>query len=220
LAQGKVFNALDACKELGIDAAGLDAAWAKAKKEKFGGGFYCGLVSIPGKPEVFVFNGFFMSMRSKFVEPGCKIVYYVVEWDPATLSWADFRGKVLGPTNPADAPADSIRGQVLSKWKELGLAYQPNTGDNGVHASASPFEGLAERLNWLGARLEDDHFGAALLAAGISTEIIKTWSVDPQVTYKVGDAIRKGSLFDSLEDLDAGACIEKAIQINAGALSI
>jgi len=220
LAQGKVFNALDACKELGIDAAGLDAAWAKAKKEKFGGGFYCGLVSIPGKPEVFVFNGFFMSMRSKFVEPGCKIVYYVVEWDPATLSWADFRGKVLGPTNPADAPADSIRGQVLSKWKELGLAYQPNTGDNGVHASASPFEGLAERLNWLGARLEDDHFGAALLAAGISAETIKTWSVDPQVTYKVGDAIRKGSLFDSLEDLDAGACIEKAIQINAGALSI
>jgi nucleoside diphosphate kinase len=220
LAQGKVFNALDACKHLGISAADLDAAWAKAKKEKFGGGFYCGLVSIPEKPEVYVFNGFFMSMRSKFVEPGSKIVYYVVEWDPATLSWADFRGKVLGPTNPADAPEDSVRGQVLKKWKELGLAYEPNTGDNGVHASASPFEGLAERLNWLGVSLENDPFGAELLAAGISAETIKAWSVDPQVTYKVGDEVKKGSLFDTLEDLDAGACIEKAVEINKGSLLI
>jgi hypothetical protein len=34
-----------------------------------------------------------------------------------------------------------------------GLKEVPNVGDNGVHASASPFEALAERLNWLGARL-------------------------------------------------------------------
>jgi hypothetical protein len=31
----------------------------------------------------------------------------------------------------------------------LGLQYCPNVGDNGVHASASPFEALAERMNWL-----------------------------------------------------------------------
>jgi nucleoside diphosphate kinase len=218
LSQGKVFNALDACKELSIDASALDAAWAKAKKEKFGGGFYCGLVSIPEKPDIFVFNGFFMSMRSKFVLPGSKIVYFVVEWDSAKLSWADFRGKVLGPTNPADAPSDSVRGLVLAKWQELGLTSQPNTGDNGVHASASPFEGLAERLNWLGARLEEDPFGAALLAAGISAETIKAWSVDPQVAYKVGDEVKKGSLFDSLEDMDASECIAKAVQISTGAI--
>ena len=48
---GVVFNALDACKYLGIDANGLDAAWAVAKKVKFGGGFYCGeiVTNVPGE---------------------------------------------------------------------------------------------------------------------------------------------------------------------------
>lgn len=45
-----------------------------------------------------------MSMRSKFVAPEASIHYYVVEFSPSTLSWADFRGKVLGPTDPKDAP--------------------------------------------------------------------------------------------------------------------
>ena len=105
LAEGRVFNALDACEALGVDAAGLDALWATAKKTKFGGGFYCGLVSVPGKAPIYVMNGFFMEMRSKFVTPGTSIHYYVVDFDPATLPWADFRAKVLGPTDPKDAPA-------------------------------------------------------------------------------------------------------------------
>lgn len=103
LKDGVVFNAIDACKYLGVDATGLEAMWRKAKLKKFGGGFYCGELEpkIPGKhPKIYVFNGFFMSMRSSFVTPGTSIHYYVVDFDPASLSWADFRGKVLGPTNP------------------------------------------------------------------------------------------------------------------------
>merc|ERR1719188_2637141 len=157
LASGKVFNAMDGCKELGIDADALDKAWAKAKKDKklvkFGGGFYCGLVEVEGKEPVYIFNGFFMAMRSKFTQPGTEIYYYSVQWDSTALSWADFRGKVLGPTDPAEAPAESLRGQILAKWKDLGLASEPNVGDNGLRASASPFEGLAERMNRLGTRV-------------------------------------------------------------------
>ena len=73
LSDGVVFNALDACKKLGVDAAALDSLWASAKKVKFGGGFYCGLVTAPGKPPIYVMNGFFIEMRSKFVAPGCAI---------------------------------------------------------------------------------------------------------------------------------------------------
>ena len=61
-----------------------------------------------------------------------------VEFDPSVLPWADFRGKVLGPTDPAKAPADSLRGTRFTDWEALGLAAAPNTGDNGVHALASP----------------------------------------------------------------------------------
>uniref|UniRef100_A0A7S2SSL9 adenine phosphoribosyltransferase n=1 Tax=Rhizochromulina marina TaxID=1034831 RepID=A0A7S2SSL9_9STRA len=210
LAQGSVFNAMDACAVLGLDADALDAEWAKAKKAKklvkFGGGFYCGLIEVEGKAPIYVFNGFFMSMRSKFTAPGASIYYYVVDWDSAALSWADFRGQLLGPTDPSEAPADSLRGQIASRWQELGLAAAPNVGDNGVHASASPFEGLAERLNWCGATLETDPFGAALLQSGVCAEMLQQWTVDPQVNYVDGS---RGSLFDALEDTDALDCISK-----------
>lgn len=208
LDDGLVFNALDGCAKLGVDADGLDKLWGEAKKAdnliKFGGGFYCGKIN-----DVYIFNGFFMSMRSSFVKEGASIYYFVVEFDPAECAWADFRGKVLGPTDPAAAPADSLRGKILADWEGLGLKSAPNTGENGVHASASPLEGLAERLNWLKADLKEDSFGKALLAAGVSEESIKAWSVDPQVEHAEG----KGSCFDLLEDKNADECLKTCLTI-------
>ena len=217
LATGNVYNALDACKVLGIDAIEMDKQWAACKKAKklvkLGGGFYCGLVEVAGKTPLYVFNGFFMEMRSKFTDPSVSLHYYVVEWNAGQLAWADFRGQLLGPTDPATAPAGSLRGKINADWQALGLTAAPNVGDNGVHASASPFEGLAERLNWVGANLESDSFGAALLAAGIAAETIRAWSVDPQV--KIDAEGKFGSLFDSVEDKDAAACLAKLNELAA-----
>lgn len=200
-----VYNALDACAVLGVDAMGLDALWAKAKKVKFGGGFYCGLVEFQGK-SIYVFNGFFMEMRQKFVAKNTSITYYVVEFDSSNLSWSDFRGNVLGPTDPAAAPKGSLRNDILVNWKALGLAASPNVGDNGVHASASPFEGLAERMNWLSVKPEADIFGSQLIKAGVSVDTIKKWSIDPQVKGK--------SIFDQLEDTDTKECIEVCVKLS------
>ena len=61
-------------------------------------------------------------MRAKFTSEAASIHYYVVEFDPAQLSWADFRGKVLGATNPEEAEAGSVRRQILEDWQGLGLA--------------------------------------------------------------------------------------------------
>ena len=94
----------------------------------------------------------------------------------------------------------------------MGLTQQPNKGDNGVHASASPFEGLAEKLNWLNRQIKDDTFGLALLNAGLSSKIIKAWSLDPQII--VDDQSNKGSIFDELEEMDADECLEKMIRLN------
>lgn len=214
LAGGRCFNAMDGCKELGIDGDQLNTLWAECKKAKkmvkLGGGFYCGLIEVPGKAPCYIFNGFFMSMRAKFTAPGQSIYYFAVEWDPNSMSWSDFRGKLLGPTDPTEAPADSLRGMVLAKWQELGLKSVPDVGDNGVHASASPFEALAERMNWLGIELGNDRFGKALNTAGVSEDTIDEWSVDPQVQMPDGSS---SSLFDSLEDMDAKQCIEKCVSI-------
>ena len=51
LAKGIVYNAVDGCKQLGIDGTQMDKQWAAAKKAgnlvKFGGGFYAGKVEPP-----------------------------------------------------------------------------------------------------------------------------------------------------------------------------
>eukprot|EP00928_Gymnodinium_smaydae_P055318 TRINITY_DN3889_c0_g1_i5.p1 TRINITY_DN3889_c0_g1~~TRINITY_DN3889_c0_g1_i5.p1 ORF type:complete len:330 (-),score=123.52 TRINITY_DN3889_c0_g1_i5:137-1126(-) len=209
-AKPNAYNALDALDKLGCSVDEITKLWGDAKKNnklvKLGGGFYCGLIEKPGKEPIYVFNAFFMSMRNAFTAPGKKLHYYTVEWDESKLSWEDFRGKVLGPTDPKDAPKDSMRGLIMNNWKELGLASEPNVGDNGVHASASPFEGLCERMNWLETRCNRDSYCKALLKAGVSEETVKAWSVDPQVKYENG---KKGSIWDALEDLDAAACLQK-----------
>merc|ERR1719461_1932516 len=153
-----------------------------------------------------------MSMREKYTAPGKSIFYYTVEWDPAKLSWEDFRVKVLGGTDPATASEGSLRRAILEDYKDLGLSSEPNVGDNGVHASASPFEALCERMNWLEGKASEDKFGKAMIAAGISETTIKTWSKDPQVEVDG----KKASLFDSLEDINADTCLQKS-KVIAGA---
>jgi hypothetical protein len=176
-------------------------------------------------------------IRTKFAEQGIKVLkegvvtgeemkskglidqhYYVVEFDPATLSWADFRGKVLGPTNPADAPTDSLRGIVAANWQKLGLQAPCDDSDNAVHASASPFESLVERTNWLACCVSDDPFGRALLAKGVPEATIKKWFNDPHVKYDDETAKEKGkakgSIFDALKDLDNKQCLDRCVAIN------
>jgi len=216
--KGLAFNALDACQKLGCDADALSKAWAEAKKKdklvKLGGGFYCGLVEVQGQTPIYVFNAFFMTMRSQYTAPGKILHYFTVEWDEKDFSWADFRGKLLGPTDPKDAPQLSLRGKVFRKWKEHDLPAAPNVSDNVVHASASPFEGLCERMNWLGVQCNKDPYGKALIAAGLKEKTIKEWTFDPQVKLTCDDD-KKGSIWDALEDMGATPCTAKAAELAA-----
>mmetsp|Transcript_8393 Transcript_8393/g.20747 ORF Transcript_8393/g.20747 Transcript_8393/m.20747 type:complete len:162 (+) Transcript_8393:790-1275(+) len=110
---------------------------------------------------------------------------------------------------------DPFVAQSLTSTKKLGLGSKPNTGDNGVHASASPFEALAERNNWLGKSVEDDAYGKGLLAAGVPLEVIAKWSGDCQVS--VQGETKEGktmSVFDTLEDLDADSVLSKVSKIS------
>ena len=209
LKQGKVYNAIDGCAKLGIDGDQLDAKWGTLKRGinviKFGGGFYC--AEVDG---IYIINGFYMSMRGKFTKPESSIYYYLVSWPTSALAWEDFRGKILGGTNPHEAAPGSLRKMVAQNWKTLGLLAEPDTGDNGVHASASPFEALSERINWVGVSVDADAFGKGLLAAGVPLSMIMHWTTDPQVNLPEGG---KGSLFDALEDLSADQCLAKATKI-------
>jgi hypothetical protein len=210
LQQNLVFNAMEASKVLGISTDELGMKWSALTKGvdllKFGGGFYCGRID-----GIYVINGFYMDMRAKFTTPGTCIYFLEVEWDARGLTWADFRGKVLGATDPAVAAEGSIRNTIYLNWETLALQRCPDTGDNGVHASASPFEALAERANWLNMSIESDFFGKALLASGLPLSTIEEWCKDPAVNFEG----KKQSLFDLLEDLDSRDCLRRAADIAA-----
>jgi len=167
---------------------------------------------IKSDQPIFVINGFYMSMREKYTKRDVCVYYYLVEWDSVKLSWEDFRAKVLGATDPSTAESGSLRRVIFDQWQALGLKACPDVGENGMHGSASPFEAMAERMNWLGETLEKDKFAKTLSAAGVSKKIISEWTKDPQV--ETGDG--KGSLFDTLEDMNSDKCLEKALKI-AGA---
>ena len=101
LAEKRAANAMEACALFDCSPDELDEAWRKAEKEnlviKLGGGFYCGLVSVGEKrPALYVFNAFFMSMRSKFIQKGTSIHCYEVEWPKSTLTWSSFRSDLVG----------------------------------------------------------------------------------------------------------------------------
>ena len=120
--------------------------------------------------------------------------------------------RVLGGTDPKTACATSLRHAVFKGWKGLGLAAEPNTENNGVHASASPFEALAERANWLGMpfgvrqlRSSDAGHRSATLTT------IKAWCDDPAVPHQN----KAQSLFDLVEDLDSRDCLRKSASISA-----
>lgn len=209
------FNAMDAMEALQSNVDEITQLWGAAKENKklvkLGGGFYCGLLEKPGFEPLYTFNAFFMNMRQDFVAPGASIHWFTVEWDEKAIPWADFRGQVLGPTDPADAPANSVRGMVFANWQELGLASCPNTGNNGVHASASPLEALYERMNWLGVPCEEDLFGNFLLAqCQVPPEFVDHCAVDPQVNLPDG---KTGSVWDYLEDSDASACVDNFVNL-------
>jgi nucleoside diphosphate kinase len=209
LSKGLVFNATDGAAKLGVDYDGLGAKWGQLKKGvdmlKFGGGFYCGKVD-----DIFVINGFYMDMRKAFTRPGTCIYYYETQWPASTLAWADFRGKVLGGTDPKSADAGSLRNMIHQAWQTLNLQGEPNTGDNGVHASASPFEALAERANWLGATIDKDMYGSAMVTSGVPLATIKAWTDDPPVNFEG----KKQSLFDLLEDMCPEECLKKSVEIS------
>eukprot|EP00435_Cladocopium_sp_Y103_P033102 s3967_g8.t1 len=87
---GLVFNAMDGAKKLGISPDELGKKYDALKKGE----------------TIIKFGGGFYCGK--------------VEWPAEKMSWADFRGKLLGPTDPASAPEGSLRQQIYSKWSELG----------------------------------------------------------------------------------------------------
>ena len=145
-------------------------------------------------------------MRQQFVEPDAELRYLVCEFDEAELSWKRFRREVIGATNPSEAAPGSARAELLSRWSELGLPAETTYGQNGVHASAGPLEGLKERCIWAGGTLDDDAFARALIdGAALEPGTLEAWLQDNTVVTLGGETDK---VFDLTEEMGSLQVVE------------
>ena len=210
LAEGKLLNLaeFEALKpELGADA--IEKKWRAKAPLKLGPGNYVGHFEEEG---VYVVNAFYGQMREKFIKADASVVWFTVEFGEAEVSWKRFRASVIGATDPGKAEAGSLRRKILEGWQDLGLGAEPNTGDNGVHASAGPIEGLRERMTWLGLKREEDVLGRRMQATGVKGEVVDAWCSNSVVEIEG----QKGPAFDLLEDRDTSEVIRLALRAEAG----
>mmetsp|Transcript_129347 Transcript_129347/g.228740 ORF Transcript_129347/g.228740 Transcript_129347/m.228740 type:complete len:319 (-) Transcript_129347:90-1046(-) len=195
---GLVFNAVEACAELACTADELEAAWLECRTNgkfaRLADSFECGYVQVEGtdadlrrRRPVFVINGFFAKVRHDFIAAGSGVHYYQVDLDESKVSWASFHDQIAG------------------------------LGDLHLHASASPFQALATRMNWLGTRCQDDSYCQTLLQAGVKESTIHLLFGDPEVQFRGGG---RGRVFEAFKGLGAKPSVEYAVTLQEGMVSV
>jgi len=209
LQKNLVVNAIDALDHLEIAQEEFVQKYDRLNRNrdevKLGDGFYCGRVG-----GLYVINGFYLRLRGLYTGTGVLIDYYEVAWPTSSLSWSELRTKVIGDTDPSEAREGSFRRRISDDWVALGLAARPNINDNALHVSASSFESMVERANWLGHDILDDPLTRVLRdQAGVPLKTLKAWVDDPTIYYRK----QRSTLFDVLTDLDAQQCVLTAAQI-------
>lgn len=203
-----VLNAREACVELGCSIAEMEEAWHDSQKKgqivRLSPTFHCSYIEMPGvgpdlkrRPNLFVINGHYLPYRDAFLCSHDRMHYYEVQWDATKLSWASFNENIVGSL------LSSMGKQAES---DAGALYFP------LHASASAFEGFANRSAWLGTRCRDDQYCRKLLGAGIKEGTVEYWLRSPEVMLPSG---RRGTVFEALKGTDAVTGIEAALRLQA-----
>jgi hypothetical protein len=168
---------------------------------KIGPGTYCVPITLEGTT-VLVLNAFHPEQLQRYTTNDSVIAALVLT---STSRWKQIRTSLTGATNPRNAPVDSIRGTLLRRRQELGLA-EVNTGANGVHVSAGPIEGMVEIVRFMSdfdqgreIGLEQTNMGRLLGAAGFSARGISHLATNPMLQLNDTHV----SVFDYTEESDS-----------------
>jgi hypothetical protein len=179
--------------------AALGVLYDNLNSNRLAGGTHGAVVEIAGARKV-ILNGFHPAQIEHFTSREAAIVAFSCT---SASPWTEIRQDLTGATNPADAKPGSIRYELLSRHRELGIA-EFGPGLNGVHVSAGPVEGMieiaryfaiAQELSVAGTafgRLLTDRYGAA-------PEQLPALADNPTIE---SDG-RQVSVFDATEELDA-----------------
>jgi len=206
LGDKKILNSVEAQKRAGnVSGIGLNEIWQKSPQVKMAPGLYAGYFK---EQDIYCINGFYPGQREVFTSDGAEVVLYEAEFSPETVSWEQFRQKIIGATDPQKAATGSLRNLLLQRFIEFGLTSQPVMSKNGVHASAGPLEGLRERMVWLDTDPEEDEFAGRLFTGGMKREDLDALLENPVVTL----GTQTGPVFDLTEDIDGPEAAEMLLR--------
>jgi hypothetical protein len=173
---------------------------------RLGPGTYAQKIKIRGESFI-ILNPFHPYQVVPYNSPGNAII--VLEC-LSELSWADLRGKIAGPTDPAAAPEGSVRNILLKEKNRYGLETV-DRGSNGIHMSAGPLEGMIEVQRFFSdftpLSFSDVAFGVLLSDKGAHD--INRLASNPDVDYSG----KKQSLFDITEEKDSVEAAEILVSL-------
>eukprot|EP01123_Difflugia_compressa_P008816 TRINITY_DN2752_c0_g1_i1.p1 TRINITY_DN2752_c0_g1~~TRINITY_DN2752_c0_g1_i1.p1 ORF type:complete len:345 (-),score=71.62 TRINITY_DN2752_c0_g1_i1:126-1160(-) len=168
---------------------------------RLGPGTYAIKVKVRGELFI-VLNSFHPYQVVPYNAPGNAIIVFECL---SELSWEDLRGKLAGPTNPADAPEGTIRHAYLRDKVECGLK-DVDRGTNGVHMSAGPLEGMVELVRFFSdfGNLTYGHTVFGSLLSKVPSVKVDALASNPDGQYQGKTA----SVFDLTEEKDYKEAIE------------
>jgi hypothetical protein len=199
LSSRRLYNAAGAKMILDCDNCELNRRWSSAMPLRIRKGVFVSRVSVmvargsssAGERksadgdtgnDIYVLNGFVLSMRDNFTESQTNTTIMALEWDPGALPWSKFLTDVVGRSDPGRAKPCSIRGRAFTEWKSVGLPFPPDIQNNIVYASASALEAMSDRIRWLcGATSFTDPLGNHLIRERLRTRQIELWLQNPAV---------------------------------------
>jgi hypothetical protein len=138
-------------------------------------------------------NGFYPSLEATFTHPATRMHYYVIEFDPAEVSWKAFREQMLGKTDASRADPQSLRGELYQRFKSQ--LHFPGR-DNFVHGSAGPLESFIERsIHEPDFEMNQSPVGMYLQQSGVTLPLFQQW--------KAAQSLHQlGALFDATEEIE------------------
>lgn len=177
-------------KSKGIDVHQLFDLWnvqfGERKTAKIQDGL---LIAYLEELDCYCMNAFFPAMEANFNDAKTQIDYYVVEFDPAQVSWEQFRKNSLGSTDSSKADPESFRGQLYAEYP-----VEFPGRDNFVHGSAGPFEGFVERaIHEADFEMSTNPIGHYLEGRGVTLESFAVWKNSQSISAL-------GALFDATEE--------------------
>lgn len=142
-------------------------------------------------------NGFHPYQIEYFTSPTKSIVVTVVR---SSRTWKQLRTDLIGTTDPTTAVSGAIRRSLLEAKSRLGIP-EVSKGQNGVHLSAGPVEGLFEIARFFGHSADvwrNANMFAELRKSGVSDSIIRSLEGNPIATSNGATK----SIFDLTEEMD------------------